>query len=357
MFRSDATNIKGGKPKRRRSVSKKVNKRSASKSRSKGKKVKKGGNFLGVVGELFIPTGFEHAATTAGLVGLDAYSKKISERKKGKKGGAKKSKSRSRSKARKSKSPKKVKRKSKSPKKVKRKSKSPKKVKRKSKSPKKVKRKSKSPKKVKRLTKSPKKVKRKSKSPKKVKRLTKFGGAQLVQSFSPVQPVQPVQPVPPVPPVQQANMYPNEQDAKLTQTANHHGWKFTKTETENSETENSEEIFRIEDVAYGILCPSGVNVGTPNCWFVLERDDVPANHHPFLYGLSVNAEPSPGPYNLRDKLKKIVDENQLSSIIHKINMSALAENDPELSVLSNAEYYSSTIPPWELMVKINQIQQ
>ena len=141
MFRSDVTNIKGGKPKRRRSVSKKVNKRSASKSRSKGKKVKKGGNFLGVVGELFIPTGFEHAATTAGLVGLDAYSKKISERKKGKKGGAKKSKSRSRSKARKSKSPKKVKRKSKSPKKVKRKSKSPKKVRRKSKSPKKERRK------------------------------------------------------------------------------------------------------------------------------------------------------------------------------------------------------------------------
>ena len=131
MFRSDVTNINGGKPKRRRSVSKKVNKRSASKSRSKGKKVKKGGNFLGVVGELFIPTGFEHAATTAGLVGLDAYSKKISERKKGKKGGAKKSKSRSRSKARKSKSPKKVKRKSKSPKKVRRKSKSPKKERRK----------------------------------------------------------------------------------------------------------------------------------------------------------------------------------------------------------------------------------
>ena len=96
-------NFKGGKPKRRSRTPKRSARRSPKKNRS-GKKGKKGGNFLGVVSELLFPTGFEHAATTAGLVGLDAFSKKRSASKKDKRGGAKKSKSRSARKVRKSKS-------------------------------------------------------------------------------------------------------------------------------------------------------------------------------------------------------------------------------------------------------------
>jgi hypothetical protein len=147
-------NFKGGARKSRSKTPKrKVAKRSpAKKGRSatpkKGARKGKGGaDFLGVVSELLFPTGFEHAATTAGLVGLDAWSKKRSASK-AKKGGAKKSKS-----------PKKVAKKSKSPRKVAKKSKSPKKVAKKSKSPKKVAKKSKSPKKAKK-SKSPKKGKK-----------------------------------------------------------------------------------------------------------------------------------------------------------------------------------------------------
>ena len=127
-------NFKGGakKSKSPRKVAKKskspkkVAKRGRSASPKKGARKGKGGaDFLGVVSELLFPTGFEHAATTAGLVGLDAWSKKRSASKaKAKKGGAKKSKSPK--KAKKSKSPKKTMKKSKSPKKAK-KSKSPKK--------------------------------------------------------------------------------------------------------------------------------------------------------------------------------------------------------------------------------------
>jgi hypothetical protein len=122
-------------------------KRSPAKKGRSARKGKGGADFLGVVSELLFPTGFEHAATTAGLVGLDAWSKKRSASK-AKKGGAKKSKS-----------PKKVAKKSKSPRKVAKKSKSPKKVAKKSKSPKKVAKKSKSPKKAKK-SKSPKKGKK-----------------------------------------------------------------------------------------------------------------------------------------------------------------------------------------------------
>ena len=92
-------NFKGGARKSRSKTPKrKVAKRSpAKKGRSatpkKGARKGKGGaDFLGVVSELLFPTGFEHAATTAGLVGLDAWSKKRSASK-AKKGGAKKSKS------------------------------------------------------------------------------------------------------------------------------------------------------------------------------------------------------------------------------------------------------------------------
>jgi hypothetical protein len=146
-------------------------KRSPAKKGRSARKGKGGADFLGVVSELLFPTGFEHAATTAGLVGLDAWSKKRSASK-AKKGGAKKSKS-----------PKKVAKKSKSPKKVAKKSKSPKKVAKKSKSPKKTMKKSKSPKKVTKKSKSPKKAK-KSKSPKKGKK----GGDFLTAAASIVAP-------------------------------------------------------------------------------------------------------------------------------------------------------------------------
>ena len=175
-------NFKGGKPKRGRSASPKKAKKSKSPKKtkvSKGKKGKGGADFLGVVSELLFPTGFEHAATTAGLVGLDAWTKKRSASKSKKGGAAKKSKSPK--KAKKSKSPKKVAKKSKSPKKTMKKSKSPKKAK-KSKSPKKTMKKSKSPKKAKK-SKSPKKAK-KSKSPKKGKK----GGDFLTAAASIVAP-------------------------------------------------------------------------------------------------------------------------------------------------------------------------
>jgi hypothetical protein len=44
------------------------------KSKSSQSKSKKGGNFLGSVSELFVPTGWESFATTAGLLAVDRAS-------------------------------------------------------------------------------------------------------------------------------------------------------------------------------------------------------------------------------------------------------------------------------------------
>jgi len=45
--------------------------KSKSSQSSKSSKSKKGGNFLGAVSELFVPTGWENFATAAGLLALD----------------------------------------------------------------------------------------------------------------------------------------------------------------------------------------------------------------------------------------------------------------------------------------------
>jgi hypothetical protein len=49
----------------------KSSKSSSSKSSSSSSKSKKGGNFLGSVSELFVPTGWENFATAAGLLAID----------------------------------------------------------------------------------------------------------------------------------------------------------------------------------------------------------------------------------------------------------------------------------------------
>ena len=48
-----------------------MNSQQGGKSKSSKSKSKKGGNFLGSVSELFVPTGWETFATTAGLFALD----------------------------------------------------------------------------------------------------------------------------------------------------------------------------------------------------------------------------------------------------------------------------------------------
>jgi hypothetical protein len=58
----------GGKSKSSRSSS---SKSSSSSSKSSSSKSKKGGNFLGSVSELFVPTGWENFATAAGLLAID----------------------------------------------------------------------------------------------------------------------------------------------------------------------------------------------------------------------------------------------------------------------------------------------
>ena len=59
---------KGGKSKSSKSSS---SRSSNSKSSSSNSKTKKGGNFLGSVSELFVPTGWENFATAAGLLAID----------------------------------------------------------------------------------------------------------------------------------------------------------------------------------------------------------------------------------------------------------------------------------------------
>jgi hypothetical protein len=58
----------GGKSKSSKSSS---SKSSSSKSSQSQSKSKKGGNFLGSVSELFVPTGWENFATAAGLLAID----------------------------------------------------------------------------------------------------------------------------------------------------------------------------------------------------------------------------------------------------------------------------------------------
>ena len=71
----------GGKPKKAKTT----------KSKTKTKTPKKGGNFLGAVGDLVAPTGWETFATTAGLLALDradaALRRGKSEKSSAKKGG------------------------------------------------------------------------------------------------------------------------------------------------------------------------------------------------------------------------------------------------------------------------------
>jgi len=61
---------KSGKSKSSKSSSSKSSS-SSSKSSSSSSKSKKGGNFLGSVSELFVPTGWENFATAAGLLAID----------------------------------------------------------------------------------------------------------------------------------------------------------------------------------------------------------------------------------------------------------------------------------------------
>lgn len=85
----------GGKSKSSRSSSSRSsssNSKTSSSNSNSSSKSKKGGNFLGSVSELFVPTGWENFATAAGLLAIDradaAFRRSRNSSKKQKGGGA-----------------------------------------------------------------------------------------------------------------------------------------------------------------------------------------------------------------------------------------------------------------------------